>query len=271
MKANKFMNWLLGKPAETAEKPDMVTDNIVDCQSNLINLIVEYFRFSFGREEPFTESFVIWVGNSNQQYQSLVREQKFKTLLCLELENRQLFAASKAKIDFKTENPPQKFEKITTGVYIQFLVKNEKIVENPKDVCTKAKITVVKGKGSLMKTKYILDAEKQLEHNIGRGTGSNNHIVIKENDLANSEINSQVSHQHAKIIFIVGKGFYLQSRNETNRTIINRNHQRFDDLTDLNKQVLLQNNDEIELGKSVCLKFEIIDNNQKFNNLEIKQ
>jgi hypothetical protein len=253
----KIWNDLIGK-SETEK--NVIHDNPIDAKKELRDAIVAYFRNSFQTEKEITGTFVVWVSDSQARYQEYVRTDSFKNDLYAELDNRQLNAISKAKIEFKTENPPQEFEKITTGVYIQFLAKNEKIVENPKDVCTKAKITAVKGKGSLMKIKYVLDAEKQLKYNIGRGTGSNNHIVIKENDLTNSEINSRVSRQHAKIIFIVGKGFCLQSRNETNRTIINRNNRRFDDLTDLNKQVLLQDNDEIELGKSVCLRFEIIDN-----------
>ncbi|MDR0815138.1 MAG: FHA domain-containing protein [Bacteroidales bacterium] len=254
--ANKLTNWLLGKPTVTT-KETVIHDNPVDAKKELRNAIVAYFRNSFQTEKEITGTFVVWVRDSQARYQDYVRTDSFKNDLYTELDNRQLNAISKVKIEFKTENPPQEFEKITNGVYIQFLAKNKKIIENPKDVCTKAKITAVKGKGSLIKFEYVLDATVQTEFNIGRGEGGYNHIVIKENDLKNSEINNRVSRQHAKIIFVVGKGFSLQSRNETNRTIINRNNRRFDDLTDLNKQVLLQDNDEIELGKSVCLKFEM--------------
>ena len=126
-------------------------------------------------------------------------------------------------------------------------------------VFTKAKITISNGKGSLMQEEYILDAAKKTEYNIGRGEGNYNHIVIKENDPGHYETNSRISRDHAKIVFVAEKGFFLQSRNETNRTIINRNEQRFADLKDLNAKSLLRNDDEIELGKSVCLRFQIFE------------
>jgi hypothetical protein len=253
-KLKKLWNDFIGK-SETEET--VVHDNSVDAKKELRNAIIAYFRKNFLTEIEVTGTFIVWVNDSQAKYQDYVRKEDFTNELYTELDNRQLNVINKAKIEFKTENPLQEFEKIMEGVYIQFLVRDEE-TQTVQEVCSKARITIVKGKGSLMETKYLLEAEKQTEYNIGRGTNNNNHIVINENDPANSEVNNRVSRQHAKIVFITGKGFYLQSRNETNRTFINRNNQRFDDLTDLNKKTLLQNNDEIELGKSVCLKFEMI-------------
>jgi hypothetical protein len=249
----KLLNSLIGKPE---------TNNVVDAKKELRDAIVMYFNQKFLGQKIFTDTVVVWISDVQPEYQSYIRsgEIEFKNDLCTELDDRQLYAISKAKIVFKTENPPQEFTKIADGVYIQLFAENEGI-RKLQEVCSKAKITIVKGKGSLMKGKYILDAEKQTEYNIGRGVENNNHIVIKDNDPANSEINNRVSRQHAKIVFVTGIGFCLQSRNETNRTIIKRNNQRIDDICDLFRKLPLQHNDEIELGKSVCLRFEIIAEN----------
>jgi len=268
---NNLKHWILGTPPEErTEKPKVKkekqptnTDTVVDWQQNMIDLIVGYFNSLRGKEE-FNESFVIWVSHNNPQCQSIVADEKFGKALQTELENRELTAASKASITFKTENPPQdagfyelKNETIS-GIFIQRI---ENSVEIKPTVSELAKITVSKGKGSLMQNEYTLDASKKIAYNVGRGENFNNHIII--NDSENDpkyEINCQVSREHAKIVFVPKKGFYLQSRNVTNRTIINRNNERFADLVDLDTKTLLQNNDEIELGKAVCLTFEIIDN-----------
>jgi hypothetical protein len=254
-KFKKLWDSLAGKP-ETEKT--VTTNNSVDAKKELRDAIVKYFLQHFLSQKNFTDTIVVWISDIRQEYQNYIRNDgiEFKNDLCVELDNRQLYAISKASIEFKLENPPQEFTKISEGVYIQLLAEKEVI---PQEIFTKARITVLKDKGSLMRIEYLLDASKQLEFNIGRGDGNNNHIIIKENDPVNSEINNRVSRQHAKIIFVTGKGFCLQSRNETNRTIINRNNRRFDDLTDLNKKTLLQSNDEIELGKSVCLRFEIVE------------
>jgi hypothetical protein len=251
----KIWNWLLGKP-ETEK--NVAHSNVVDAKKEMNETIVKFFNQNFFGQKTFTDTVVIWVANSQPEKQSYVRDKEFETELCTELENRQLVAISKVQFLFKTENPPQELglAEIAKGIYIQLLAVNTQPIESPKEVCDKAKITIVTAKGSLMKNSYILDAEKQTEYNIGRGVENNNHIVIKEHDPANSEINSRVSRLHAKIVFIVGKGFCLQSRNEDNRTIINRNNLRITDLKDLNTKALLQTYDEIELGKSVCLLFE---------------
>jgi len=243
----KIWNGLLGKP-----------DNAVEAQQELCDVIVEYLNEKFsGAEETFTDTVVVWVSNSQQVKQSYVRNKKFENKLRLKLENYQLDAISKATIEFKTENPPQELDlpEIAEGigVYIQFVpTKEEKI-------CTKAKITIANRKGSLKKKEYILDTHKiQTEYKIGRD--ENNYIVITQDD---KKLYESVSRTHAKIIFLVGRGFYLQSLNINNRTIINRNNQRVADLTDENTKVLLYDKDEIELGKSVCLKFNIIVGNKR--------
>jgi len=249
------------KNSET-ENPAVTHDNPVDAKNELRDAIVAYFKKSFQTEKEITGTFVVWVSDSRAKYQDYVRKDEFKNDLYTELDNRQLNAVSKAKIEFKTENPPREFETIAEGVCVQFLVKGKQ-TENPKDVCTKAQITVMEGKGSLMKSKYILDADKYTEYDIGRGSENNRHIVIKENDPEYGEINNRVSRQHARIVFVAGKGFALESLKFDNRTFIHRAGKREHDIYLNDGARLLKHNDIIELGKSVCLLFEVIDDNKK--------
>lgn len=249
------------KTEKTKKTRPPAADNIVDVRQKTINLLVEFFNFSFG-EESLSGNYVVWVSNKKPQLQSMVRKVDFMNSLQLELENGQLWAASKAEIIFKTENPPQDAgfkelkddENKESGIFIQWIEENEPTVVMPR-----AKLFISNNKGSLVKEEYLLDASKQTEYNIGSNREANkNHIEIDFYDEQN-ENNERVSLVHAKIVFVADRGFYLQSRNEKNRTIINRDNQRIADLTDLNSQVLLKNNDEIELAKSVCLRFEVID------------
>ena len=264
--ANKFFNRILGKPLESdgkyKEKESHDTDNIVDLRKRLIRLIVDHFGQEYGRTEPYTEIFVIWVDNKKPQYQSLVRMKEFEGFLRKELRRRQLGAASEAKIEFKADNLPKgtdylelKNDEIDGGIFIQ----RKEETEHPGQVSTRANISVLNKRGSLAKRNYPLDVSRQREYNIGRGDGNDNHIIILEQDTEHPE-NEYVSHCHAKIVFVEGNGFCLQTRNIKKRTIIKRNNNRFADITDIHSRISLKNGDEIELGKNVSLLFkEIID------------
>jgi hypothetical protein len=251
---NKLINWLLGKQEEAKKDKPAQQDNVVVGKRKLLNVICGFSKQFFGKTE-FTDTVVVWVANSQPAYQNFVRETNFETEVRAALQNKQLTAVSKAKFEFKTENPPAELalSAIADGVYIQ-LVAPQKAEKMLKEVFSKAKISISDGKGSLAQSEYLLDAAKHQTFNIGRGTDFNNFVVID----GESELNSNVSRQHAKIVFIADKGFFLQSRNTSNRTIINRNFERFADLKDLYTKIQLKDGDEIELGKSVCLKFEIL-------------
>ena len=244
---SKFINFLLPENQ----------DNVVEGKQKLLNAICEFCRQFFGKTD-FSDTVVVWVANSQPAFQSFVREKNIETELCAALQNKQLFAVSKAKFEFKTKNPPVELglKAITEGIYVQ-LVTPKKAEEQQKEVFTNAKISIADSKGSLAQSIYQINAAKQQTFNIGRGTDYNNFVVIDDDN----ELNSCVSRQHAKIVFVAEKGFLLQSRTTNNRTIINRNFERFADLKDLNTKVLLQDGDVIELGKSVCLKFEIVAEN----------
>jgi len=243
--SNKFTNWLLGKQEPTSEK----VKSGIDAEKALRNAIVDYFKQHFFGKKNFNDSVVVWIDNSRAAYQSYVRDKEFEQHLRTDLENKQLYAVGKAKFTFNTENPPEKLNlsPITDGVYIQCVTES---------MTPKAKITISNGKGSLLKDEYLLDSATQTKYNIGRGEGNYNHIVIKEGDPEHRE-NQYVSEQHAKIVFIAEKGFSLQPCDtERNTTIVYRNYAKVHDFPTMNPY-LLQNNDEIELGRRVCLKFEI--------------
>jgi len=253
---NKF----LGKPEETEEEKPSGFDNISDFRKSMLSLIVEHFKYSLGKE-AFAESFVIWVNNGVPQCQSEIREKDFEKSLRTALENRQLWAASRAKMVFKAENPdtaagfPELKNDKIAGIFIQRIDPSEK---TGGKIPTKAKISVLKNRGSLAETEYFLDAAGQTEYNIGRDDDNDNHIVIRESDPEHSE-NVYVGRRHAKIVFVEDCGFCLQLRKENHRTIIKRNTQRVADITETNTKRLLKNKDEIELGKKVSLLFEIIE------------
>lgn len=250
--SQSIWNRLLGK--QELKKNISETDNAVDSQKNLLNAITTYFKKHFLGRKTFTDTVVLWIDNEHPSYQNYARDKEFDTQLKTEFENKELYAIANAKFVFRTENPPQDLGLpiLIEGVYLQLIP----LEEIKQEIITKAKITIFNGKGSLKRDKYILDSLKQIEYNIGRGDEDHNHIVINEDDSTHKEANSYVSRQHAKVVFVAEKGFYLQSCNESNRTIIKRNNQRFADLKDLNTRILLLDNDVIELGKSVCLKFE---------------
>lgn len=237
-----------------------IEDNVVDKRNELLCAVSGYFKKQFFGQKNFTDTVLIWVSNCKPEYQNFVRDKVFEKDLRLKLENNELIAVSKANFEFKTENPPQESRvlEIIEGVYIQLIESKQ------KGVPSKAKISILNGKGSLMKYEYTLDAASQTEYNIGRGEGNYNHIVIKENDPIHNEINNCVSREHAKIVFVSGTGFCLELRNKITRTVINHNNQRKRKLETLGEKSLLQNNDVIELGdkdKPLLLKFKIIDMN----------
>jgi len=257
--SKKIWNWVIGKQEPETETKVAKTDNAVDAQKELLDAITVFFKQHFFGIKTFTDTVVLWVDNSNPVYQSYVRNKELKSNLKTELDNKQLYAISNAKFEFKTENPPQdmRLPSIAEGVYIQLIAK-----EKEDGIQDKAIISIFNGKGSLMEPEYRLDGTIQTEYNIGngRGDGKNNDIIINDDDTANKEINSFVSRQHAKIVFVPEKGFCLKTRNEENRTIVYRKNQRVKNLEVLIDKFLLKDNDVIELGDKdnpLLLKFEI--------------
>ena len=257
--SKKIFNWVLGKQEPETEKKTATTDNAVDAQKELLDAITAFFKQHFFGIKTFTDTVVIWVDNSKPVYQSYVRDKEFKNILKTELDNNELYAVSKAKFEFRTENPPQDLglSPIAEGIYIQLIAK-----EKEDDIPDKAIIAIFNGKGSLKEPEYRLDGATQLEFNIGRGDGNNNDVIINDNDPVNKEINSCVSREHAKIVFDPEKGFCLETRNVENRTIVHRKNQRICKLEELGSRdkFLLKDNDVIELGDKehpLLLKIEI--------------
>jgi len=257
----KFKNWLLDTPKEeieqqeeqpkvTVEKPKL-SDNEIDTKQVLIDLVVGYFKPTYGSAK-FDESVVVWVNNSAL---SAVVDDALTDSVKIALENAQLTAASKADIRFEIGNPPQGAIELKDNIFIQKIRKE--IIANTTIAISsaKARISIFENKGVLKKEEYVLDSSVQTEYTIGRGAGES-----RKNQIIIADEYEEVSRLHAKIAFVAGKGFCLQSLNANNRTFIHRNNiERAHDIFPKDGAKLLRRGDVIELGKSVSLLFEIIE------------
>lgn len=255
-------------PAE--EKPrsrQADEDNIVDMQANLLHAIAGYFKPYYGKQE-FGETIVIWVANEQQLLQSEVRGKAFEEALRREFQNRQLDALVNAAIVFETQTPPQSngWTEVTKGVFIEIRPSEAKKVQAAVNV--KAKISLMKGMGSLFSETVWLDSTQQRTYNIGRceivrDNGMHiNHIAIRDDDPEQATNNNCVSRKHARIVFKDGTGFCLQALPGGCRPIgggstkVFRNETEVAELRDIQMLFPLQAGDLIELGKTVLLKFE---------------
>ncbi len=254
------------------EKPDNnqpVADNIVDVQAHLLHAIASYFKPYYGKQE-FRETIVVWVANEQQLLQSEVREKAFEEALRREFQNRQLDALADATIVFETQTPAKDsgWAEVTQGVFIEIRPCEVKKVQAVAKVKVKAKISLMKGTGSLFNETVELDSAEQRTYNIGRcaivrDNGMHiNHIAIRDDDPEQASNNGCVSRKHARIVFNDGTGFCLQALPGGCRplgggsTKVFRNEVEVAELRDINIQFPLHSGDLIELGKTVLLKFE---------------
>lgn len=139
-------------------------------------------------------------------------------------------------------------------------------------IVKKATITIVKGKGDLIKDKYELSSDALLKgnkkfYNIGRGenpTMDNNeyrHNDIAIDSINNQKVNGYVSRAHARIGYSETIGFYIQverggSRLYDSRTRIIRDEEKIE-VENINVKVPLVDGDLIELGKAVVLRYNV--------------
>ena len=132
-----------------------------------------------------------------------------------------------------------------------------------------ATIAVVDGTGSLQQSAYHLTPEADAVYCIGRGRLSRKYGEMRQNDIiirdddpdpAVQRQNNAVSSAHADIVVRQGK-YYLQAKPSGCRpeggtaTKIIRRHEPPIELRTSRMLYLLQPDDIIELGKSVCLSF----------------
>ena len=132
----------------------------------------------------------------------------------------------------------------------------------------KARISVVKGYGSLKTKSIVLDSSKKNRYLIGRGEISHkdgfhrvNDIIIDDacEDERMQQLNNHVSSSHADIVVHNGR-YHLKAMPSGCRasggsaTMIIRDRQKIE-LKDVNMMYQLKSGDIIELGKSVLLEF----------------
>lgn len=160
---------------------------------------------------------------------------------------------------------PVSVKDLPFAVWLQELNKGQ----NPS-VATKAMISIVGDRGKLLQEQYELSSEalskqKRKYYNIGRGACPvldngmyrQNDIVIDEANCF--ELNRCVSRAHARIGFSELVGFYLQvemggSRLSGSRTRIFRGEEKIE-VENTQVKEPLQDDDLIELGKAVVLKY----------------
>lgn len=245
-----------------------------ELRKELLDKIVknDFFR-PFWNSGKISDSFVLWITPDKPAYQIEVGKKDFREALHKEFDNAELKAVGEASWLFEIKALPDNamFTEIEDGVYLE--IRNPDATptfEQPKNIPTKAKISIVAGSGSLVQDEYLLDAGEQHVYQIGRGkndkTGRINRIAIKDNtDDPLYKNNRYVSSAHAAIVFTENEGFCLKSLNANNRTIVYRGETKEADLKDLySKSKPLQDGDRIELGKKVSLKF-LIPNPMSFN------
>jgi len=143
------------------------------------------------------------------------------------------------------------------------------------NIIAKARIKAIQGE--LQELSYIIDSANSNNFNIGRGANPRlengvmhkNYIVVKDKedfidtDDENIHFNRYVSRAHACIAFSNTSGFMLKVYDggcykTGNRTRIFRENSQPIDVQNTQIVYPLQHNDQIELGKSVILHFELI-------------
>jgi hypothetical protein len=266
-------------PTDSDNKPEKVVtepDNAVELREKIITAVVHYCQPYYGKD-TFPDILVVWV--TKQHYQTEVRSKEFENALRLAFDNAGLKAVGKAAMLFETKNPPENnnFHKALDGLFIE--IRN--VTPTQTVVNAKVRISSVLGMGTLMQRVSVLDTTKKTIFHIGRGEVSNkydtyrtNDIVIKadETDQEQKAKNENVSSAHADIVFR-NSTFYLKAMQGGCRpeggsaTKIIHGEGIPEELRSTNTFYPLQDGDLIELGKSVLLRFEIVNDEEQ----EIKQ
>ena len=197
----------------------------------------------------------------------VVLDKSFEKKLRLQFDNLGFQSLGNGKLEIYEESPTTEADDVYNNkIFIKIFTQETSTIRNRK-----ARITVFHGKGSLKQPEYVLDtqANKKTVYNIGRGDLSNKNGVFRENDIIINDtetnttianLNSFVSSSHANIEFINGE-FLLHAMpsgiSNGNATKIIRG----DKVNKIETESMLyplQDGDIIELGRSVYLKFEIL-------------
>jgi pSer/pThr/pTyr-binding forkhead associated (FHA) protein len=266
-----------GSATGASAPPPRSGDNTAFMQAVSDKLVEKFQPLEFSSSSVEIEAvFVLWVDDA--VYQVIMRQDDFLKNLRLAFDEHNLAQVGRAQWIVETQKPPSAIaaEVIIPNVWLQIKPAAKPPRPEPPmeaTVPSKAAISINDGKGSLAKTRYILDSTRQKEFSIGRGAETQNlpgvNIVIREvaeePDAALKKMNQYVSRRHAAIFFVEGEGFYLKvlpggytgEGGTGGRTIVYRGGQRFADIGNSTQMVRLKDGDVIELSKSVQLKFRL--------------
>lgn len=258
---NRIADFLEGK------SPIRESDGI-DMHERLSDALLSYYGSHFSGIEIPQEEYILtlWI-NDNALFCSVTHNETFKGQITASIQDKLGIKLSCVNIVEGSTPEGVVSDVITEGV--------EARIEKSNDLfATKARITVLSGRGSLVKEEYLLDSNEISSknghfYNIGVGEspmladGSYriNHIAIEDDiDSPQYDRNRYVSRAHAHIGYAAYGKFLLfveygGTRMAQKRTRIIRGSEVIE-LNDIRMPEPLENGDLIELGKSVVLLFE---------------
>lgn len=274
--AKSFFNWIgdrLNKTLyEQPEENNVLDKTGIDTEENVQDKILKAFLSLFnsaykGRKSDMGDKiFTLWI--TDQLLFEVINKSDFQDKLITRLDEEGYRNTIWNSVRF--ENPPQGH--LFTAIIADKVFLQIETQEFVKPTISKARITVIPSKGSLLQEEYLLNSEERQRYNIGvgifpdmQGKGvRENHIAIDDNiNSLQYENNKYVSSAHAHIGFSHKYGgFYLQVELGGSRPFSNNRTQIFrgdKDPIEVENTVLpesLQNGDFIVLGKSVTLRFE---------------
>lgn len=206
---------------------------------------------------------------ATQSIYAIALDKEFENMLRIEFDNRGFKSLGNGKVEIYESKPTAEAHDVYDNIIFAEILTKESISHySPR----KARISIYHGKGSLKQDEYILDtaADNKKTYCIGRGDISTKGGVFRENDIviddaetnpAIVDLNKYVSSSHANIEVLDG-GFYLKAMPggiaNGNATKYIRDGKVFKLETD-SMSYPLQDGDIIELGRTVLLKFEVIE------------
>ena len=205
---------------------------------------------------------------ATQHIYALALDKEFEKLLRIQFDDMGFRSLGSGKIEvFERPSSSDAHNVYSDIIFAEIITKESNIHHAPR----KARVTIFRGKGSLKQTEYILDTavDNKKVYCIGRGEISTKGGVFRDNDIvindaepdpALADLNNYVSSSHANIEVHDG-GFYLKAMQggiaNGNATKYIRDGKVFKLETD-SMSYPLHDGDLIELGRTVLLKFEVI-------------
>ncbi|MDL2310153.1 hypothetical protein LJC39_03445 [Parabacteroides sp. OttesenSCG-928-B22] len=247
------------------------SDSSVILEAELQTRIVQALKSLRESKQPVQGlTLYIYQSENDIAFITLVNRPDFEDNLRLALENAAINEVNEAHWTFKHEAPPSTgVTTIGKGLFLHLMNRNEQ---------SRITIRLSALKGGLMEQSYSID-NKTVRCNIGRGINPvldngmfhKNQIAIKDRDdcpnLEEEEwgINRFVSRKHAYITYNHVQGFALRvyeggCYKTGNRTRLFRENNQPIDVSNTEIDYPLQHLDQIELGKSVVLLVEFIEN-----------